>query len=334
MFLIANLGAYVLLAKNTRKDLQIGPAVLRAVGIVIEKKGLKAMKPPKLPEIPVMPSRAGGWGASDVAALMGLSRYDPPLKAYLSYFDSLPDKKPSRFMTLGHILEPLSFAFYCSERPEIVAVEAGERVKAPEPISFCWATPDRIVTTKTGEKYLVELKNVGPHAESDWADSAPYGGAPLEYRLQCYFLMLATGYRRCDLFAWLRGSDLKVCRTILYSENIANQIIESILEFKEQHVDALVPPTDIKGRGFAGLHAAAVPSRLGKELVSDDPFISKVIRTYKRFKSLDAALELLKDSLRTVLDDAEALEHPLGRITYKTSKNGNRPLRILPNDED
>ena len=290
------------------------------------------MEPPKLPKIPVMPSRVGGWGASDIAAIMGLSRYDPPLKPYLSYLGILPKKKPSRFMTLGHILEPLAFAFYCSERPEIKKVAMGQRVQAPDPVSFCWATPDRIVTTESGETYIVELKNIGPHSESYWADSAPYGGTPLEYLLQCYFLMFATGYDRCDLFAWLRGSDLKVCRTIRYNEKIANQIVEAILDFKKKHVDQLNPPADAVGQGFGKLHAAAVRSKPGKSLVSDDSFIAKVLRTYKQFKSLEATLDALKDSLRTVLDDAEELDHPLGRVTYRTSKNGNRPLCIIPNE--
>lgn len=199
--------------------------------------------------------RRSGIGASELAAIAGLSSYSSPYEVYLDKINELPVREPSPAAAWGVRLEGVLAAAY--------AEETGLHVWQPAPLlfrhpSYPWllATPDRfaaprvrntdglaLVDGDTPER-VVELK-------TSWsADGWGLPGTdevPPAYLLQVQQQLLVTSLRFADVAALLGGSDFRIYR-IERSERIHQLIIETCREFWQRVEARNPPPPDWKAR--------------------------------------------------------------------------------------
>lgn len=157
-------------------------------------------------------SRRTGIGASEIAAIAGLSPWGGPVDVYCAKLGLSPDRH-SDAMAWGLRLEGVIAAAY-SER-EGVALEPGYLVRHPDE-SWILATPDRFAPDR-----LVELK-VSRTSEG-WGEQET-DDVPPHYLLQCQWQMLAAGYPRVDIAALIGGVELRV-----YTVERSETVIESLV---------------------------------------------------------------------------------------------------------
>tara|TARA_R110002020_G_scaffold459649_1_gene677771 strand:- start:762 stop:1679 length:918 start_codon:yes stop_codon:yes gene_type:complete len=273
---------------------------------------------------PEMPVRQGGFGASDVAVLMGLNPYAHPIKAWLNWF-GMGSFKGSALMFQGHRLESEFATEYLEQNPDAVECWSGERVHCPEPVSFCWATPDFIVKDTSGGFRGLEIKAVGARQESRWEN----GKVPTEYEVQCRWCMLATGLKRWDIHAHFLGSGRSSTVEFLHDEQTESNMVSSVLAFKLAFIDtATPPPRDGESKGYEKQITRAFPLSLPDILETTDDKVQQAFALNRAVSDASAVLSGLKADLKTIMGTSEAMESPWGRITYKTQKNGVRPLKF------
>jgi putative phage-type endonuclease len=123
--------------------------------------------------------RRSGLGSSDVAAALGISKWDGALIVYASKVYG-SEKDVTDAMDLGTFLEPWVVAKFAKQHPELVVT--------PKPGTFVgekpWhiATPDALAVDVDGAITMVEAKTAsrwGDDAEEGWGepgtDEIPYG---------------------------------------------------------------------------------------------------------------------------------------------------------------
>lgn len=148
-----------------------------------------------LPTIePGTPDWLRRMSASKIAAVLGLSTYESRFSLWnrmAGYVAPEPDDDQKR---RGHYLEPAIAAWFADQHPDWQVsttdtwVAAGDDQRA--------ASPDRLVTTNTGEVHLLECKSAAE--PSEWGEPGT-DQIPPGYRAQVQWQMDVLGVRICHV---------------------------------------------------------------------------------------------------------------------------------------
>lgn len=202
-------------------------------------------------------ARRSGIGASDIAAVMGRSRWRCALDIYLEKVDVSPARhdKKGPGIEWGNRHEPAIAQKYQDEHPGIRLARWDMQRHSRHPWMLC--TPDRIAYSQCGEvRYGVELKTADEHARSEWGPP-PDGKVPVEYLLQCQWSMLVTGMIRWDLAVLIGKSDYREYEMEAH-EGLHDTMFKAAHRFWHKHVlQEIPPPPDASkacGRALSTLH--------------------------------------------------------------------------------
>ncbi|MCS4277390.1 putative phage-type endonuclease [Mycetocola sp. BIGb0189] len=178
-------------------------------------------------------ARKAFLGASEVACVLGLSKWSTPLGIYLDKLSPDVSDSMNEQQELGHVLEPAV--------AEMVERRTGMKV-LPSPglvqsLVYAWlgATPDRV--NALGEP--VELKTSNAHMKHDWAD-----GPPIIYRIQVLVQMIVLGKKRGHL-AVIHGDFTFEYFVIEWDQDAVDLIIEKTREFWHGHVVPRIAPDPV-----------------------------------------------------------------------------------------
>lgn len=143
--------------------------------------------------------RAGGIGASECAAALGISPWMSPFELYQLKIGALPERKPTPAMQLGIDLEPVVLKAYTRKTGrKIVATQVC--VQHPK-LPFLRATLDAIDDADN----IVEVKTTRWSKAGEWGPDDDNQGIPLHHVAQVQHQMLIT---EADAFlAVLIGGD-------------------------------------------------------------------------------------------------------------------------------
>lgn len=158
-------------------------------------------------------ARKTGIGASDIAAICGLSPWATPLDVYIDKTSDTPDRK-NQAMMWGLRLESALAAAYTEETG--VALERASFTRHPDMPWVC-ATPDYRASDR-----LVQLKVA---RTSEGFGDAGTDQIPEYYLCQTSWEMLAAEYPRDDLAVLIGGVDFRI-----YPTYRNEQLIRSLLD--------------------------------------------------------------------------------------------------------
>ncbi len=152
--------------------------------------------------------RRGGIGASEAAAVCGLSPWSSPYTVWLDKTGQLPLwRPPSEAMRWGNRLEPVVADAFAEEHEAKVSYR-GLRVElGTDP--WIRATLDGLAEVDDGqgkELCVVELKT------SNGRDGAWDDGVPLQYQVQVQHQLLVTGLQTAYVAVLLGGSEYRSYR--------------------------------------------------------------------------------------------------------------------------
>ncbi|AYD87389.1 hypothetical protein SEA_VALENTINIPUFF_95 [Microbacterium phage ValentiniPuff] len=179
-------------------------------------------------------------GASESAAILGLSPWSTPLDVWESKQPGAEPIQETRFMTWGKRLE--------ATIADAAAVDFHDRVGTvlPSPgllswneVPFITSTPDREnafgPAASTPVTAVMEIKNSSAYARSAWFADDGSEIVPPYYEVQVQQQMAVRGVRRAFVVALLGGNDL-IIREVLYSPSFVELLVDELDEWRSKYL--------------------------------------------------------------------------------------------------
>jgi len=249
-------------------------------------------------------ARRKGIGASEIAAVLGISPWESPFSLYWRKVNGW-DYEPSAEMEWGTRLEPAIAAKYADAHPDVY-VETGQLAVSGYG-SWMLATPDRLIGPAcqhpSGNMYqnhccdcmntgmagppeaVLELKTA--HSADGWGEPDT-AEIPVYYRAQVQWQMLVLGVQYAELAVLIGGSDYREYRVRRDDKDIA-VMVEHGRRFMARIEAGDPPPLDD--------HHATVTTlkRLHPDLTDDAPAevpadLAAGVRRARHMKALSEAL--------------------------------------------
>lgn len=148
--------------------------------------------------------RSTGIGASEIAAVLGESRWKSPLALYAEKTGESSESSDNEAMFWGLRLERI-VADVFSERTGRAVMWSGEMLRSREH-PWALATLDALVAPSKDVRWPLDSKTSSAFKADDWED-----GPPREYYLQLQQQMLVTGASRASIACLLGGQRLVWC---------------------------------------------------------------------------------------------------------------------------
>lgn len=259
-------------------------------------------------------ARKNGIGGSDVAALLGISKYKSPVALWLEKTGMVEpeDLSEKESVYWGNTLE------------EVVAKEferrTGKKVKRRNAILFhaehthMFANIDRKVL---GEPAGLECKTAGWRQESRWDGDE----VPDEYYLQCQHYMAVTGLKKWYI-AVLIGGQTFVWKEIPRNEEIIQILIEKEAEFWDMVQRGIRPAIDGSEASTEALKRE-LPNSNGNtiDLPADASFwIEQYEAGKESVKTAEEMVRLAENHLKEFLGENEAGECGERIVSWKSTK--------------
>ena len=256
--------------------------------------------------------RQVGIGGSDVAPLLGMSKWRTPLDVYNDKTNDPDaiDEKDNAAMEWGRRLEPVVRQAYSDATGKTVLVPDVMYRSVEHP--FMIANIDGICEDGT----IVEIKTA--RSGADWGEEGT-NEIPQYYLTQVQHYMTVLGAPRCDVAVLIGSSDFRIY-TVENDQELADLLIEEEAAFWER-VQKKQPP---EPRTFAEVSRTFSKSEGGK--VSADGvtenLLRELVRVQDELKDLKIREEELKAGITSFMADKDTLVDSFGNTlaTWKESK--------------
>ncbi len=183
-------------------------------------------------------ARMQGIGASDVAAILGLSPWQTPLSVFNTKM-GVPNEIPENLAFFGHALEQPIADWITHKHPEVGEVKEGFAARSTV-APWLTATFDRTTTDDAGRVVPIELKTSSAFGREKWVD-----GVPLYYAAQVQqqnFILDAP-------YGWLAvlhgGNEPELYKVVTDWEFINDHLIPKTEAFWNDHVLTKTPPDPV-----------------------------------------------------------------------------------------
>jgi len=180
--------------------------------------------------------RSKGIGGTDVAGILGLSKYKTPKSIYLEKIGMSLPKEENIYMTWGKLLEPIIFDLFKKDTCKDVNICEDTLYHKKHKIML--ANIDGILPK---EKSILEIKTSRLKA---WEREDLI---PIEYKLQIQHYLCVTGFDKAYLASFFYGYNMEFRIYEIFRDDILIEetIIPGCLKFWEDHVKNKIPPKDI-----------------------------------------------------------------------------------------
>lgn len=179
-------------------------------------------------------ARRAGIGGSDVAPILGLSKWRSPLDVYLDKRGEGGADQDNEAMLWGRALEPVIRQQY--------AERTGRVVRLPESIlvhpqhAFMLANVDGV----TDDRRVLEVKTA--RTGQEWGEPGT-DEIPEAYALQVQHYLCVTGYQVADVAVLIGGSDFRLYE-VEADADLQGMLVEAEAAFWQRVVDG-VPPDPV-----------------------------------------------------------------------------------------
>lgn len=243
--------------------------------------------------------RKCGIGGSDIAAVMGLSKWRTPLDVYnekkgivIPHFE----EEVLRRMAVGLALEEVIRKETVKKNP-LFTIKKAKYIKHPEH-SFIMAHPDGIIVdSETNDNYIFEAKTAG---YDSWGDDVP-----IEYYLQIQQYMLIANLDRAYL-ACLTLNNMKM-HYYWYDadKEVQQRIIDAAVNFWNNHYLKDIPPEEKK-------EVSEIEHVLDNYLEIDNLTMRELQRLANLKadkKRLETQISMIEDNAKNLIAENEGLKH-------------------------
>lgn len=253
--------------------------------------------------------RNEGLGASDCAAVMGLSKWKTPLQLYMEKRGEIPPVEQTIPMKCGHALEPLILQLF-SDETGLAVGNCQERIIDHER-PWRWATIDAMTETRE----LVDAKSTG-HGEGYGDD---IDDVPMDVFMQMQHQLAVAELEVCWVPVLIPMGDFRI-----YRVDRDDDLIRTINQREEEFMERLTlgePPEPVSADDSRLLW----PRDTGRDVTASEEAAAmceelKLLR--EQIKAMEADAEDLKANIQMEMKDASRLVGPDGKplATFKAPK--------------
>ncbi len=256
-------------------------------------------------------------GGSDVAAILGLSKYRTPYDVWESKVNgSRQDDNPA--MLWGILLEPVVIKHF--EQSNNVNVYDNNKLYTSD-VEFLKCHPDGLFM-KNGILHLLEVKTVSTAAYSQW------DGMPLEYYCQVQHNMYCTGARKAVLAYLVLDSRFYGEIAVDYDEEFVRQQNNYLIEWWYEYVVGKKAPLKVLAD-----YEKTEPNGLVQIEATDEVkvAIDRIKELKEQIKLLEEEKDKLEEQVKLHIGDATDLYDGITLIAtwrcYSSARVDTRKLK-------
>jgi putative phage-type endonuclease len=267
-------------------------------------------------------SRRNGIGASEAAAVLGLSPWSSPAEIRSRKKGLIPEQEDSLRLKVGRLLEEPVAQLY-AEREGVDLIPCGYDDTRFHPEGFrVFATPDRFIV---GRDRGLECKTVDPRMAHHWGEDGS-DGVPLFYVPQPIINMAVFNKAEWDLAALVGFDDFRVYR-FRRDLDLEKQVVSQCDEFYRRYVlgDEELPLDGSEGCAeyLVKRYPANTLPMLGADAEAEE-LLRKLFAIRDQVKS-DGLIETeLENRLKAIIGEAEGIQGICGRITWRRAKDSKK----------
>lgn len=255
-------------------------------------------------------------GASEVAAILGLSPYDSPYSLWAKKTGLAPDDDEPEWIKWGVLIEPLICDEYARETGRQVIDHGRHAFRVSATCPHLGATLDREVIDPVRGHGVLEAKNVAAWKQGDWED-----GAPLLYQIQIQAQLETTGYQWGSAAALVGGNVFRWC-DVERDDAFIEMMRRKVAEFWKL-VETNTPPPIDGSESTAEALRRLYPKDSGKTVALDGEAMSWRDEIESADLEIKAATErksLAKNKIIAAIGDATFGVLPDGeKFSFKTT---------------
>lgn len=235
-------------------------------------------------------------GGSDIAKIMGLSRWGTPLSLWAEKTQKVPAKDLSNIesVELGNDLEEFVAKKFTQKTGK--AVRRSPKLYHHPNYPYMVAHVDRLVT---GSDELLECKTCSLFKKDEWENDE----IPQEYILQVMWYLGITGRRIGHIAVLIGGQSFKY-KQIEFDSELFDTMVESAKEFW-QHVQDNTPPAVMANDDETLKDLYADHSEIMIELYPTDEETARATQT---FEERIAYLQEVKAHITSLQDEQKEIE--------------------------
>ena len=258
--------------------------------------------------------RQSGIGGSDVAAMLGLSRYKSPYQLFMEKRGEGAEVVDNWAMKKGRAMEPFLIQDYSEKTGREVRIVDG--VIRDDRHPFLLANLDGF----TQDERIVEAKTA--RSPREWgepgSDEVPQG-----YLLQVQHYMLVTAYPVADITVSINDAE-PVIYTVPADKELQGMILDRAAKFWDD-VQNNRPPEPTTADDVAKYFKHSSGARIFATAEIQDTLAS-LVRVREGIKGLEAEKENLETVIKKFMGEADTLCHDTGAViaTWKEQEGARR----------
>ena len=286
-------------------------------------------------QVAMRTGRDGFVGASEIAAALGVSRWQAPIDLWLRKTGRAQEEPENPRAAIGLRAESVLFRWWLEDTgADEKLCRVGDSVRHPEH-HFMGCTPDIVIADQDDAGFrLMQMKCVGARMALFWPDE----WIPEDVETQVQYEMEVTGARSCDVSAWLGGTDFRI-HTVTRDTEFGAMLVAGARDFW-RYVEADEPPPVDGSEGWRKYLTAKFPKVEREELAPAnddvDRWALESLRHRERIAEAEADQEAADNNLRALIGERAGYLGSEYTVTWKADKNGKRTLRVKrrnnPND--
>jgi len=259
-------------------------------------------------------------GGSDIAAVLGMSRWKTPLKLWAEKTQKLPvpDLSDNEAVELGCDLEEFVAKKFTQKTGK--AVRRSPKFYQHPDYPYMVAHVDRLVT---GTDELLECKTASFFKKDEWEND----DIPQEYILQVMWYLGITGRKVGHIAVLIGGQSFKY-KQIEFDEELFNTMVEAVKEFwghvQDDTAPAIMPQDDETLKDLYSDH-----SEVMIELYPTDNETAQAVQTFEdkiaylqevkgHIKNLQDEQKELETAIKDIIKDNLGIKSPKYVVTWKS----------------
>lgn len=264
-------------------------------------------------------------GGSDIAAIMGMSRWKTPLKLWAEKTLKLPapDLSNVEAVEMGTELEQFVADMFTKRTGK--AVRKAPKVYQHPEYPYMVAHIDRLVT---GTDELLECKTASFFKKDEWENDE----IPQEYILQVIWYLGITGRKVGHIAVLIGGQSFKY-KQIEFDQELFDQMVEAAKEFWNK-VQNDEPPAIMADDDDTLKELYAINSETMIELMPTDEEKAEAVETFEtavahrqelssQKTAIEEEIKELDTKIKDVIKDNLGIKTPKYKITWKSqTKSG------------
>ncbi len=245
--------------------------------------------------------RKSGIGGSDVAAILGLSKWRTPREVYEEKISQeIIQIEENAKMKAGKKLESVIAEWYEEETGR--KLHRDNKIRIHRDFPFLFANVDRLILPQNGEgRGILEIKTTSSFSYDNWEDEIPI---PYFCQIQHYFNV--TGLSWGEFALLINGWDFRRIE-VKRDEEFIQMMNDRLAKFWVDHVIQQIPPYPATEKEIKEAYPKHAEGKIIEATYTSLNTIREIKKIRDEIKQLEEKESALKISLQNEMQDAELI---------------------------